>query len=99
MTIDPRTRHRPVELEALRREAQRLARSGLTPRDVAELLGIGTRAAAELLRPDFATTMPPPEVTAPSAKDAPRVMPSPTSPYRLHHPPPPKPPDLAGGPP
>ena len=62
MTIDPRTRHRPVELEALRREAQRLARSGLTPRDVGELLKIGTRAAAELLRPDFATTMPPPEV-------------------------------------
>ncbi len=62
MTTDPRTQHRPVDFDALHREALRLARCGLTPRDVGELLKIGTRAAAELLRPDFATTMPPPEV-------------------------------------
>lgn len=74
MTTDPRNRHRPVELDALHREALRLARSGLTPRDVGELLGIGTRAAAELLRPDFAASMTRPEVTAPSAKDAHRVV-------------------------
>jgi len=47
---DPRTAHRPQEIAALAREARRLRASGLTSRDVAELLGIGERAAAALLR-------------------------------------------------
>lgn len=51
MTTDPRTQHRPVDFDALHREALRLARCGLTPRDIGTLLGIGERAATTLLWP------------------------------------------------
>jgi hypothetical protein len=37
--------------EALEHAARTLARQGLTERDVGELLGIGTTAAAQLIRP------------------------------------------------
>lgn len=47
--LDPHLAHRPSNLAALSREARRLAAQGLTPRDVGELLGIGTGAAAALL--------------------------------------------------
>jgi hypothetical protein len=51
-TDDPRTAHRPREIVALTLEAQRLRASGLTTRDVGDLLGIGERAVAALLRLD-----------------------------------------------
>jgi hypothetical protein len=51
-TDDPRTAHRPREIDALALEARRLRASGLTTRDVGELLGIGERAVAALLRLD-----------------------------------------------
>ncbi len=44
-----RLAHRPADLGALAREARRLSRQGLSPRDVGELLGIGTGAAAALI--------------------------------------------------
>jgi DNA-binding CsgD family transcriptional regulator len=47
--FEPHLAHRPTDLAALAREAKRLAAQGLTPRDVGELLGIGTGAAAALL--------------------------------------------------
>jgi len=47
--LDPHLAHRPTDLAALAREANRLAAQGLTARDVGELLGIGTGAAAALL--------------------------------------------------
>jgi hypothetical protein len=41
----------PLTREALEHAARHLARQGLTERDVGELLGIGTTAAAQLIRP------------------------------------------------
>ena len=45
----PRAASQPRE--ALEGAARHLARQGLTERDVGELLGIGTTAAAQLIRP------------------------------------------------
>ena len=56
---DLRTRHRPTDRSTLAREVQRLARSGLTVRDIGQHLGLGERGVAELMRPDFAVEAPP----------------------------------------
>lgn len=54
--MTPTTTDRPVTTppmtrQALEHAARILARQGLTERDVGELLGIGTTAAAQLIRP------------------------------------------------
>ncbi len=44
-----RVAHRPAERAVLAREARGLADRGLTPRDVADALGLSERAVVELL--------------------------------------------------
>lgn len=48
-TDHARIQHRPADFATLARVALALAQQGLTARDVGELLGLGTDAAAALL--------------------------------------------------
>jgi DNA-binding NarL/FixJ family response regulator len=48
--VDPATQHRPTDRPSFRREAARLAATGLALRDVANALGLSENGVRDLLR-------------------------------------------------